>query len=194
MHNNREHALWYRQPAQVWTEALPIGNGRLGAMIFGGVQHEHLSLNEATLWSGGPRDWNNPQAKAILPEVRAALFAGDYTRADQLCRQMQGPYNQSYQPLGDLHLDFAGNDLYHNYERKLDLDQAVATVRYEQNGATFERRVLASFPAQVIAVRLTCSQPGRLSFAIHLDSPAALHHPPTVSGYTRPDGQMSSAC
>ena len=79
--------LQYSQPAACWTEALPVGNGRLGAMIFGGVSSEHLQLNEATLWSGGPRDWNNPGAKAILPQVRAAIFAGDYQRAGELCKK-----------------------------------------------------------------------------------------------------------
>ncbi len=166
--------LWYRTPAQVWTEALPVGNGRLGAMIFGGVQHERLALNEATLWSGGPREWNNPNAKAILPQVRQALFAGDYLRADELCREMQGPFNQSYQPLGNLHIDFTNSEGYQNYSRALDLDRAVATVRYEQEDAIFERKVIASFPAQVIAIRLTCSQPGRISFQVRLDS--LLHH------------------
>ena len=94
--------LRYDQPATRWTEALPVGNGRLGAMIFGHPAAEHLQLNEATLWSGAPRDWNNPAAKAILPQVRAAIFAGDYIGAGELCKQMQGPYNESYQPLGDL--------------------------------------------------------------------------------------------
>lgn len=75
--------LWYQQPAQKWVEALPVGNGRLGAMVFGGVTAEHLQLNESTLWSGAPRDWNNPGAREILPQVRAAIFAGDYVRAGE---------------------------------------------------------------------------------------------------------------
>jgi alpha-L-fucosidase 2 len=99
--------LRYTRPAERWTEALPVGNGRLGAMVFGGVESEHLQLNEATLWSGGPRDWNNPGAKEILPQVRAAIFAGDYQRAGELCKKMQGPYNESYQPLGDVRLEFS---------------------------------------------------------------------------------------
>src|SRR4051794_31030015 len=93
--------LWYQQPAQQWVEALPVGNGRLGAMVFGGVATERLQLNEDTLWSGGPTDWNNPQAKDVLPEVRRLIFAGKYVETDALCRKMQGPYNQSYEPLGD---------------------------------------------------------------------------------------------
>lgn len=86
-------SLRYREPATEWVAALPVGNGRLGAMIFGGVTNEHLQLNEATLWSGGPRDWNNPGAKVVLPKVRAAVFAGNYAEADRLYHQMQGPYN-----------------------------------------------------------------------------------------------------
>jgi alpha-L-fucosidase 2 len=166
-------SLKYTQPASRWTEALPIGNGRLGAMVFGGVADEHLQLNEATLWSGGPRNWNNPGAKEILPQVRAAIFAGDYVKAGQLCKKMQGPYNESYQPLGDLRLAFSGTGqtLPADYERTLDLDRAVATVRYSEGGATFTREVFSSYPDQVIVVRLTCNQPGRINFTATTDSP-----------------------
>src|SRR5213075_1642803 len=105
--------------------------------------------------SVGPKSWNNPQAKAILPQVRQALFAGEYAKADALCREMQGPFNQSYQPLGNLYLEFTSSNDYQNYYRDLDLDRAVATVRYKQDGAVFERQVFASYPAQVMVVRLT---------------------------------------
>ena len=98
--------LWYKTPAQQWTSALPVGNGRLGAMVFGGIHHERLQLNEDTLWSGEPRDWNNPQSLQVLPKVRRLIFAGRLAEANELCKQMQGPYTQSYQPLGDLLLDF----------------------------------------------------------------------------------------
>jgi len=168
-----DNSLKYSQPASQWTEALPVGNGRLGAMVFGGVTEEHLQLNEATLWSGGPRNWNNPGAKNILPQVRAAIFAGDYVKADQLCKQMQGPYNESYQPLGDLRLAFSGTDqpTPADYERTLDLDRAVAAVRYSQGGATFTREVFSSYPDQVIVIRLTCDKPGKISFTATTDSP-----------------------
>ena len=164
--------LWYAHPAERWTEALPVGNGRLGAMVFGGVGVEHLQLNEATLWSGAPRDWNNPAAKEVLPQVRAAIFAGDYVKAGELCKKMQGPYNESYQPLGDLRLTFASeaNSSPSDYGRSLDLDRAVATVRYRDGEATFTREVFSSFPDQVIVVRLTCDQPGRLNFTAGVDS------------------------
>ena len=101
-------SLWYRQPAQKWVEALPVGNGRQGAMVFGGVLHEHLQLNESTLWSGEPADGNNPGAKDVLPKIREALFAGHYAEADKLCRQMQGPYTQAYMPLGGPASGFRG--------------------------------------------------------------------------------------
>jgi len=165
-------ALKYAQPAERWTEALPVGNGRLGAMVFGGSTTEHLQLNEATLWSGGPRDWNNPGAKAVLPEVRAAIFAGDYVKAGELCKKMQGPYNESYQPLGDLRLNFAGGETLatNGYERSLDLERAVVTVRYRAGGAWFTREVFSSYPDQVVVMRLTCDQPGRIHFTATVDS------------------------
>src|SRR5437762_1170768 len=125
-----ELLLWYDRPAHAWVEALPIGNGRLGAMVFGGVEIERLQLNEDTLWSGGPRDWNNPRARDVLPEVRRLIAAGDYVAADALCKQMQGPYNQSYQPLGNLSLRFDVAAPPVDYRRELDLQTAIARVRY----------------------------------------------------------------
>ncbi len=166
-------ALWYRRPAEHWLEALPVGNGRLGAMVFGGIAREHLQLNEATLWSGAPRDWNNPRSKEILPQVRAAIFSGDYAKADNLCRKMQGPYIESYQSLGDLRLEFPGGEAADSgtYERRLDLDRAVATVRYRHNDALFTREVFASHPDQVIVLRIMCDKPGRIHFSASVDSP-----------------------
>ncbi len=162
--------LRYAQPAVRWTEALPVGNGRLGAMVFGDVEHEHLQLNEATLWSGPARDWNNPGALAALPEVRAAVLAGDYAKATELSKKMQGIYTQSYLPLGDLRLTFAGVGEVTGYTRQLDLDRAVATVRYQSGGATFTREVFSSFPDQVTVIRLTCDQREKISFTVSADS------------------------
>jgi len=162
--------LWYRQPARQWVEALPVGNGRLGAMVFGGAASEKLQLNEITLWSGGPRDWNNPGARAVLPKVREAVLAGRYAEADALCRQMQGPYNQSYQPLGDLLLDFTGISKPADYQRSLDLDRAVAAVRFRDGDAVFTREIFSSFLDQVIVVRLQSDRKGRISFTARLTS------------------------
>lgn len=165
--------LRYDRPAGPWTEALPVGNGRLGAMVFGGLAEERLQLNEETLWSGGPRESNNPGAKDVLPEIRSALFAGDHVKATELSRKMQGTYTQAYQPLADLRLRFWGEANPANatgYTRTLDLDRAVATVRYTVGNATFTREVFSSFPGQVIVVRLTCDQPGRITFTAAADS------------------------
>ena len=174
--------LWYEKPAAKWVEALPVGNGRLGGMVFGGAGQEHLQFNEDTLWSGAPRVWDNPDAHAVLPQVRRALFAGDYAHADQLCRQMQGPYNESYQPMGDLFLDFANAaEPVTDYRRALDIDSAIAAVHYRVGDAVFEREVFASFPDQVIVVRLTSAPPGKLTFTTRLTSP----HPHTATGSRR---------
>ena len=162
--------LFYRQPAGQWVEALPVGNGRLGAMIFGGTETERLQFNEDTLWSGRPQPWDNPGARDVLPEVRAAIFAGDYERADALAKQMQGAFNQSYLPLGDLWLDFAHAGPATDYRRTLDLDTALATVGYTADGATFTRTVFASAPDQAIVVELTCDRPGGLTFTARLSS------------------------
>jgi alpha-L-fucosidase 2 len=164
--------LKYTSPAERWTEALPIGNGRLGAMVFGGAVAERYQLNEATLWSGAPTDWNNPKAKEVLPKVREAIFAGRYQEAEELCKQMQGPYNQSYQPMGDLRLTFPGDAAAKadGYRRNLDIDRAVTTVSYREGDATFTREVFSSHPDQVIVIRLTCDKPGRINFSAAIDS------------------------
>ncbi len=162
--------LRYEQPAIAWPEALPVGNGRLGAMIFGGVEAERLALNEDTLWAGAPRDWNNPGAAAVLPEVRRLLLAGDYLAAEELCRQMQGPYTQSYLPAGDLLLDLEHDAPASQYSRTLDLESAIASTRYTVGGVAFRREAFASHPADVIVLRLEADQPGQLSLRVRLHS------------------------
>jgi alpha-L-fucosidase 2 len=179
IHENRLK-LWYRQPARGWVEALPVGNGRLGAMVFGGVIDERLALNEDTLWSGGPKEWNNPRARELLPEVRRLIFAGEYAPADRMCQQMQGPFNQSYLPLGDLRLHFDGAGEVSEYTRELDLDSAVAATRFRLDEVTFTREVIASAPDQVIAVHLAASQAGMISLSASLDSP--LHFSVSAEG------------
>jgi alpha-L-fucosidase 2 len=162
--------LWYQQPAKAWVEALPVGNGRLGAMVFGGAERERLQLNESTLWSGGPKEWNNPEARAVLPQVRKAIFAGDYVEAEKLCRQMQGPYNQSYQPMGDVHLEFPHATGVESYRRQLDLNRAVKSVHYRVGDTTFRRDVFSSHADQVIVVRLTGNRPRSVTFTAKLSS------------------------
>jgi len=166
--------LWYQQPAKVWTEALPIGNGRLGAMIFGGAEREHLQLNEGTLWAGGPYDPSNTNALAALSEVRQLIFAGKYDDAAKLIseKMMAVPLRQmSYETLGDLYLDFPTNGPVENYRRDLDLDTAVATVSYTVNGVHFKREMFASPVDHVIVIRLTADRPGQISFMAQMETP-----------------------
>lgn len=163
--------LWYRQPAATWTQALALGNGRLGAMIFGGVPQERLQLNDDTLWSGHPRDWNNPGAAAVLPKVRdAVLKEQDYHKADTLCDQMQGPFNQSYLGLGNLYLDFDHDGEPAGYQRDLDLDTACASVRYRIGNVEFQREAFISAPDQVLVLRVQASQPQQIHCTVRLDS------------------------
>jgi alpha-L-fucosidase 2 len=166
--------LFYTNAAVKWTEALPIGNGRLGAMIFGGVGREQLQLNEATLWAGGPYDPDNTNALAALPEVRKLVLAGHYDEASQLIssKMMAVPLRQMpYQTLGDLWLDFGTNAPVENYRRELDLDSAVASVSYSVNGVRFKREIFSSPVDQVIVIHLTADQPGRISFSASLATP-----------------------
>jgi alpha-L-fucosidase 2 len=172
----RDLTLWYRRPAGQWVEALPVGNGRLGAMIFGGVERERLQLNEGTLWSGGPSEWNNPNARQVLAEVRRLIADGKYVDADRAARGMQGAYTQSYLPLGDLHLAFEHGDVARvGYRRALDIGSAVASVTYRIGDVSYTREVFASHPDQVIVMRLAASHPSAITFTATLDSPLRHH-------------------
>ena len=166
--------LWYAKPAVKWVEALPVGNGRLGAMVFGGVAQERLQLNEGTLWAGGPYDPVNPDAKAALPEVRQLVFDGKYREAAQLisAKVMAKPLGQMpYQTVGDLLLTFPGTTNVADYQRDLDLDTATATVSFTSDGVRYTREVFASAPDNVIVVRLTADQPGKVSFTAGMNTP-----------------------
>lgn len=162
--------LSYHKPAKQWTEALPVGNGRLGAMIFGGVETELIQLNEDTLWSGGPSNSNNPRAQAVLPEIRRLVAEGQYVEADKLSKEMQGTFTQSYLPFGDLTIAFEHGEQPHSYHRELDLEQGVSLVEYKMGDVRYTREIFASFPDQVIAVRLQSSQEAKLSFSARMDS------------------------
>ncbi len=170
----RNLKLWYRQPAQKWTEALPVGNGRLGAMVFGGTEHEQLQFNDDTLWTGGPHEYQHAGAVNYLPAVRKLLFEGKQRQAEQLAmeRMMSVPLRQEkYQPFGDLRLHFPGHDEPVDYRRELDIDTGIAKVHYRIGQTTFTREVFSSFPDQVIVICLSCNKPGQLTFAAKLDSP-----------------------
>ncbi len=165
--------LWYPRPATQWVEALPLGNGRLGAMVWGGGKHERIQLNEDTLYAGGPYDPTPPDALAALPEVRRLLFAGRHAEAEALAnaKMMGRPHKQMpYQPLGDLVLDFFEIAETNGYRRELDLDAALATSTFEARGLQHRREVFASPVDQCVAMRLSGDQPGRISLRIALDS------------------------
>ena len=174
--------LWYSKPAAVWTEALPVGNGRLGAMVFGGVEEELLQLNEATLWSGGPVRKNvNPGAFDYLDKARATLFAGDYAGGSKLVKNMQGLYSESYMPLANLLMkqNFGGG-VASKYYRDLDLNNAIATTRFSAGGVDYKREVFASAPGGIIVIRLSASKPKKLNVTIGANS--QLHFNSIVAG------------
>ena len=158
--------LWYRQPAEQWTEALPLGNGRLGAMIFGGVARERLQLNEDTLYAGGPYDPADPEARIALPRVRELIAEGKYAEAQALANEkmMARPLRMpSYQTVGDLLLTFGASGFAEDYRRELDLDTAVAGVEYRQDGVGYRRETFASAVDQVIVMRIRADRAGRAS-------------------------------
>lgn len=170
--------LWYRQPAnpQVWEEALPIGSGRLGAMVFGGTASERIQFNEDTLWTGRPRDYVRAGAGAHLAEIRRLIFDGALDAAADLFRakMISDPVRQkAYQPFGDVRLSFPGHETVADYRRELDLDAAIATTRYRVGEVTFTREVFASYPDNAIVIHLSADRPARLSFTARLDSPHA---------------------
>ena len=162
-------SLWYRRPATRWLEALPVGNGRLGSMVFGGVATEKLALNESTFWSGAPDPTHdNPAARERLPEIRRLLFDGQYRKAvDLISRHLLGRRGNygSHLPVGDLllHMRHAEGEV-RDYRRDLDLDQAIATVSYFIGGVRFTREVIATHADNTIAMRLSADQPGKISF------------------------------
>jgi len=161
------YTLHYEKPASTWTEALPVGNGRLGAMVFGDAGDELLQLNEATLWSGGPVSPDvNPGAFAQLAPARAALTAGDYAGAAAILKKMQGRYSESYLPLADLRIHQDGVGPMASYYRGLDIRDGIATTRFSAGGVNYKREVFASAPGQVIVVRLSADRPRRLSLDI----------------------------
>jgi len=169
-----EARLHYPTPAATWNEALPVGNGRLGAMVFGTVAREHLSLNEDSIWSGQPHYNPTPQMREALPEVRRLLFAGDYRKAHEIAgKNLTFPNDPRYghfQPLADLWIDFpsATGASVGGYKRELDLNQAIAETRFTQDGAQFTRTVFSSAPANALVVRLTANKPGQITCAVEL--------------------------
>lgn len=179
--------LWYDRPAAQWVEALPVGNGRMGAMVFGGVPEERLQFNEGTLWAGQPHDYAHPGAAQYLPELRRLLFEGKQKEAQDLAMEhfMSEPLRQlPYQAFGDVLLDFGHKGKTKKYRRMLELDSATATTVYETGGVRNTREVFASHPARVIVMRLTASKPGKISFVARLTSPHTQTETLSVDGNT----------
>jgi alpha-L-fucosidase 2 len=173
---------WKSDPE--WLKALPVGNGFLGAMVFGDVNQERIQLNEKSLWSGSVDDNDNPDAAKYIPEIRNLLFAGKYKEAAELTNKTQvckgkgsGQGNGSnapfgcYQTLGDLRIDFGKKSSFKNYYRELDLITGIASSTYEQDGVKYKREVFASFPDRALVIRLTASKAKALSFSLSLDRP-----------------------
>ncbi|KAA9349756.1 glycoside hydrolase family 95 protein [Larkinella humicola] len=167
--------LWYTKPAdQTWENALPIGNGQLGAMVYGNVEKETVQLNEHTVWSGGPNRNDNPEALASLPEIRQLIFGGKQKDAERLANKTiitKKSHGQMFQPVGNLHLTFQGHQNYTDYYRELDIEKAVAKTTYHVDGVRYTREIIASFPDRVIVMHLTASKPGRLSFTASFSTP-----------------------
>lgn len=171
---DNKHILWYDAPASIWTEALPIGNSRLGAMIYGIPSSERLQLNEETIWAGRPNNNANPEALEYLPKVRQLVWEGKYKEAQDLAtKHVQANTNSGmpYQPFGDLYISFPNVKDYDNYYRELNLDSARAITRYTSNGVTYQREYLSALKDNVIAIRLTADKKGMITCTAQMTSP-----------------------
>ncbi len=168
-----DYKLTYNKPAQKWVEALPLGNGRIGAMVFGGTDDEHLQINEGTLWGGGPHDYNNPDAYSHLKEIQQLIFAGQVDEAQKAAAGFMGNPKllMPYQPFCDIRMHFAGHDAATHYHRELDLSRALAETDYSVGSVHFRREAFVSYPDQVLAIRIVASEPRQIAFSIQLDSP-----------------------
>ena len=184
--------LWYTKPASQWEEALPVGNGRLGAMVFGGVQEEQIQLNEDTYWSGGPYSTVVKGGHKVLPNIQQLIFAGQPIKAHKLFgRHLMGypVEQQKYQSLANLHLFFNEEREPHNYRRWLDLSEGITGVEYTIDGVTYLREVFSSAVDQIIAIRLTASEEGKISFATELRGVRNSAHSNYATDYFRMDGE-----
>ncbi len=176
--NDSHLKLWYNQPAKQWVEALPVGNGRLGAMVFGDPSRETIQLNENTVWAGQPNRNDNPNAKAALPEVRKLIFEGKYKEAQDLVNQnfiSKTSQGMPYQTVGNLNLQFPGHESYSNYYRELDIENAITSSRYSINGINYSTKVFSSFPDQVIIAQIKADKPGSVSFSATMDRPSKVN-------------------
>ena len=174
----QDYRLWYDKPAKTWTQALPVGNGIIGGMVFGIPAAEHIQLNEETIWAGQPNQVLNPEAKTYLPQVRQLIFDGKYKEAETLANEKVMPVGAGknmgmpYQPFGDLYISMPGHAAYSDYERWLDLDNGRIIVRYKADGVGYEREVITPLGGHpVIAIRLTATEKGKITFTANMTSP-----------------------
>ena len=158
--------LFYKQPAAIWEEALPIGNGRLGAMVFGDVETEHLQLNEENVWSGGPGNNIQPELKALLPKIRRLIFEEKYQEAQNLALKAlprdpgtKGNHGMCYQPLGRLFLHQQGEGQVEDYRRELSIDKALLNIKYRRGGIEFRREIFSSFSDDLIVMEISADRP-----------------------------------
>lgn len=169
--------LWYKKPAELWVEALPLGNGRLGAMVFGNPYRERIQLNENTVWAGSPYRNDNLEAKNALSKIQALVFENKFEEAESLANKKiitQGAHGMPYQTVGNVFLSFPGHEMYTDYYRELNLQKAVATTVYQVSGTTYKREVFTSFTDQVVIMKITANKPGKINFSVSMDRPAAV--------------------
>lgn len=166
-----DHLLWYNKPAQFFEETIVLGNGKLGAAVFGGIKSDKIFLNDATLWSGEPvNPYMNPEAYKQIPSIREALKSENYKLANELNKKVQGAFSQSYAPLGTMHIKFNHADSASMYRRELDISKSVSKITYNVSGVTFTREYFISKPARVMMIKLTSSKKGALSFNVDFES------------------------
>jgi len=182
--------LWYNKPSgKVWENALPIGNGRLGAMIYGNVEKEVIQLNEHTLWSGSPNRNDNPLLLDSLGLIRSLIFDGKQKQAETLANKViisKRSHGQMFEPAGELNLSFPDQETYSNYYRELDIERAITKTSYSVGDVKYTRETLASFPDRVIVMHLTADKPNKLSFTAYFTTPQ-----PKVDVKTLPFNQLS---
>ncbi len=170
--NSRDMVLWYRQPAQQWLQAMPLGNGMIGAMVFGGVPQERIALNESSFWSGRPHDYDDTNAFQYFPQIRDLVFADKFQEAEKMANEHfwgKPKSQEAYQPIGDLLLDF-GTTNYTGYRRELDMETGVAKITYRQGDAVITRETFVSWPDRVLVMRISADRPGRISFGVQFRS------------------------
>ena len=164
--------LWYDEPATRFEEALPLGNGHIGIMVYGRIEDELININETTLWGGGPTNTNpTPDAPSYLPKVRELLFKGKWTDALNVLRNIQGPNSQSFVPMGDLHIRQTGIKNTCNYKRSLDISSAIASTVFSSDSVDYSREIFVSYPANVVIMKMKSSKPGKLNISIEGNTP-----------------------